>query len=254
MSLHRRSLGRGPDLVMLHGWGLHGGIFDGIARALACTWRVTLIDLPGHGRSRGVPPVADLSGLAAAVARAAPRRACWLGWSLGGLVALQYALDAPREPVGLILVSASPRFVSDGDWPGVDPETLQGFAAGLDADYLNTLRRFLALQIQGCEHGAGLLRDLRREMMRFPPAPEALRIGLALLRDTDLRPRLGDLAAPTLLLCGDRDRIVPPRAVTAAARLMPASRLHCITGAGHAPFLSHPDEFITAVATLNHEP
>ncbi len=195
MSLYTRTLGEGPDLVMIHGWGLHGGIFDGIATALSRAWRVTLIDLPGHGRSHGTPLDPDLPRLAAQVARAAPAGAVWLGWSLGGLVAMQHAIDRPEDPSALILVATTPRFVADGSWPGIALETLQTFTRGLKDDYLSTLRRFLALQVQGCADHTELLRRLRQQMLRYPPpSAETLEAGLTLLAGTDLRPRLARIA------------------------------------------------------------
>jgi pimeloyl-ACP methyl ester carboxylesterase len=51
MNLFVESRGRGPDVVMLHGWGLHGGVFDRVASQLADRFCVHLVDLPGHGAS-----------------------------------------------------------------------------------------------------------------------------------------------------------------------------------------------------------
>ncbi|HRA24442.1 MAG TPA: alpha/beta fold hydrolase, partial [Usitatibacteraceae bacterium] len=51
MALHVELAGQGPDLVLLHGWGLHGGVWQGLARELAPAFRLHLVDLPGHGHS-----------------------------------------------------------------------------------------------------------------------------------------------------------------------------------------------------------
>ena len=51
MSLHVETLGRGPDLVMLHGWALHSGIWAGMREPLSRHFRLHLLDLPGHGQS-----------------------------------------------------------------------------------------------------------------------------------------------------------------------------------------------------------
>lgn len=48
--LYCQSWGSGPDLVLLHGWGMHGGVWDDTVEAFIDDWRVTVIDLPGHGR------------------------------------------------------------------------------------------------------------------------------------------------------------------------------------------------------------
>ena len=52
MSLYAERLGSGPELVLVHGWGLHGGIWAGLAQRLAQRFRVTVVDLPGHAGSR----------------------------------------------------------------------------------------------------------------------------------------------------------------------------------------------------------
>jgi len=254
MNLYTRTLGQGPDLVLIHGWGLHSGIFDTVTDALSRTWRVTLVDLPGHGRSQDVALEPDLPRLAAQIAHAVPARAVWLGWSLGGLAAMQHAIDRPQDPRGLILVASTPRFIEDAGWAGISPETLRAFGLGLQGDFLGTLRRFLALQVQGCDGHTDLLRRLKQQMLRRPPPrPEALAAGLTLLRETDLRPRLGRIARPALLIYGEHDRIVPARTVRAFLRRLAAARAHCLKGAGHAPFLSHPDAFLSLVDAMLDE-
>ncbi|HHQ4923588.1 TPA: alpha/beta fold hydrolase, partial [Aeromonas veronii] len=87
MSISVEQFGQGPDLVLLHGWGMNGAVWHGIARQLASHYRVHLVDLPGFGNS----PLADevdysLPWLAEQVAAILPQKCHLLGWSLGGLV------------------------------------------------------------------------------------------------------------------------------------------------------------------------
>ncbi|HUO80396.1 MAG TPA: alpha/beta fold hydrolase, partial [Steroidobacteraceae bacterium] len=72
MSLYRETLGHGPDVALLHGWGLHGGVFGALAAALATRFRVHALDLPGHGRSPWAKGAADLEGMARLVAEHLP--------------------------------------------------------------------------------------------------------------------------------------------------------------------------------------
>ena len=97
--LHSRTLGCGPDIVLLHGWGAQGSIWNEIAADLAARYRVTMIDLPGHGKSPESErePEPTLASLTARVAQVAPTRATWLGWSLGGMVAMQLASETPQR-------------------------------------------------------------------------------------------------------------------------------------------------------------
>ena len=164
--LYRETFGRGPDLVMVHGWGMHSGIWRDFAETLAEKVRVTLVDLPGHGRSA---IIADFSaaGLADALLTIAPECAHWLGWSLGTLPVLHIADQCPNRVKSTIVVAGNVRFTSDSTtggtesgWPGVEPALLAQFASDLEANYAGTIRRFLGLQTFGMEDAKGLVKEL----------------------------------------------------------------------------------------------
>jgi len=256
MNLHVQGLGSGSDLVMLHGWGLHGGVFSPLAQQLASRYRISLIDMPGHGRSPPPQHTLDLAALTAAVAAAAPSRAIWLGWSLGGLVATQLALTMPQRVEKLILVNSSPRFVTAEDWPwAMDPAVLAGFARALQEDYHDTLERFMSLQLAaGRTADRQILRQLRGMLAQFPmPAAQALHAGLVILGSADLRPLVPTLRPPTLFILGERDRLVPPGIGPLVKQLIPAARIDTIADAAHVPFLSHPREFLASFTAFLHE-
>lgn len=256
MTLHVEQSGLGPDLVLLHGWGLHGSVFAALAEQLAPRYRVTLIDLPGHGRSP--PPIHDfdLAAVTETIAAAAPPRAIWLGWSLGGMIAAHMALSAPARVDKLILVASSPRFVTAPDWPhAMDPAILAGFARALEQDYRATLERFLSLQVTtGSTEGRETLRGLRAALLQYTPALPALRAGLEILRGADLRPQLAALSRPTQLILGGRDMLVPVSVGAALRQRAPAIQIDVLSDAGHAPFLSHPQEFLATLTEFLEHP
>ncbi len=255
MTLFSQTQGSGPDIVLLHGWGLHSGIWEDVAADLAVHNRVTCIDLPGHGRSAAVVLADELSVTAEQLAAAPPAPAIWIGWSLGGLIALQVALSAPQAVKGVVVVAASPRFVRDADWPNaIEDAVLQQFARSLDEDFEATLGRFLALQVRGSADAGATLRTLRaRVLEQAAPQAAALRSGLKLLRESDLRTRLKDIVCPTQFIFGARDLLAPAAINADLARLMPTARCAVIDGAGHAPFVSHAAQFIELVGTALHE-
>jgi len=240
--------GAGPALVLLHGWGMHGGIFAPLADALRAHFTLHLVDLPGHGRARASTQALELAPVADALAAALPR-ALWCGWSLGGLIALQVAQAHPDRVRGLAMLAAPPCFCRRDDWPaGMDPQVFEQFGADLDRDYAGTLDRFLALEAQGSDRMRAELRTLRTEVHALgDPAPRALAEGLAILHDADLRPGLATLAMPSLWIAGRRDRLVSPAALDAAAALAPQARMIEVAGAGHAPFLTHADAVAAAL-------
>jgi len=243
-ALYSETRGQGPDLVLLHGWGMNAAVWQGLPADLALGHRLTAIELPGHGGSPFDPTWQGLDDWVEACLGVAPVRATWVGWSLGGLVALAVARHAPERLAGLVAMTATPRFVQADDWPAaMAAETLVHFHDGLLADPSGTLERFLALQVRGGEAARETLRLLRRELAARPaPNPVALANGLDLLRGSDLRPGLGDLPCPSLWLFGARDTLVPAAVSADIASLLPEARIQVIAGAAHAPFLSHPRE------------
>jgi len=252
MMLWHERQGSGPDLVLVHGWGLHGGIWGDLPARLSKQFRVTTLDLPGHGRSRTAGEYLSLTAFTDSVVELCPAPAIWLGWSLGGLIALNAALRHPRKVASLVLVGATPKFVQAPDWPHAMPtEVFADFAHSLTQDYRATLLRFLSLQAGGNESARALLKQLRAGMFAHgEPQPEALAAGLAILEQTDQRARLAEIQVPALVVHGSHDRLAPPAAGEYLAAQLPAARLLRVEGAGHAPFLSHAALFADAVCAV----
>jgi len=246
MTLYAETVGRGPDLVLLHGWGLHGALFAPLAASLAKRHRVTCIDLPGHGRSPFDPAFSDLATLSQAVAEVLPSGCTLLGWSLGGMVAAWIAAAGRESVERLVLVSSTPRFVRGDSWEhGLDRTLVAEFADQLQRDHRGLIRRFLSLQARGDERQVALLRHLRACVFaQGEPDSAALEAGLAVLTQSDLRGSVGGIAVPTLVVAGEHDRLTPPAASSWLAGQIPGASLSLLASAGHAPFLSHADEFV----------
>ncbi len=237
MRLWYQAQGHGPDLVLIHGWGMHVGVWQTWLPVLSQQFRVTMPELPGHGAS----PLTgtSLSDWSAACLAIAPQRAIWLGWSLGGLVALQAARLAPERISQLCLMTTTPCFVRTANWPAAVPEAVfTQFAATLRNDPATTLQRFLSLQIRGSVQATRTLRHLRQALARRPAADlTGLTTGLNLLLQSDLRAELAQLSVPASWLFGGRDMLVP---AAVADQLPVGSCTRCLPKAAHAPFLTHP--------------
>lgn len=242
MTLCHETHGAGPDLVLLHGWGMNLGVWSSLLAAWRHRYRMTLIDLPGHGASPNSGS-ADAALWAAECLAVAPPRAYWIGWSLGGQVTLEAALQAPARVAGVTLVAATPRFVRDAGWDCAMPaETFHAFADALEADADAALKRFLSLQVRGDERARATLKTLRRDLRQRPvPSRDGLRQGLEVLLRTDLRGRLPHIERPMHWVLGDRDTLVPRTLREWLADRLPSCRVDIIAGAGHAPWLSHPE-------------
>lgn len=226
---------------------MHRAVLRKFAQRLALRFRVTLVDLPGHGGS-GLIEDLSLSGISGALLEQAPERAHWVGWSLGAAVALHAAGTAESRVCSLIMMAGSPKFVGNDGWPGMDESILLQFARELREDYPQTLQRFLGLQVWGLEDARELLKDLRSCLAEHePPREEALEAGLGILRSADLRHTLGELRMPALAILGRRDRLVPVAAGEAMRQLNDNMEVRVLEHATHIPFWTHPDETLTEV-------
>lgn len=243
-TLRFTTFGQGPRLVLLPGWAMHSRVWGKLVDCLATDFRLTLVDPPGHGLSPPWPKW-TLTGTAQALADLLAEPALWLGWSLGGQVVLELALRFPAQVLGLVLVATNPRFIADHSWPGMALEVFESFAQEVDRDAQVAIQRFLTLCCLGTKvHSC----QLKRALERFPlPAPRVLKQGLEILRSTDLRPKLAEITRPCLVVGGREDRLVPVAAIGQLAGSLPKAQLVILEGAGHVPFLTHPQEFAALV-------
>lgn len=237
-------------LVLLHGWGLNAEVWRCVSEELASHFTLHLVDLPGYGRSSGYGAM-TLAEMANEVLDAAPQNAIWLGWSLGGLVASQIALTHPERVQAMVTVASSPCFSAHDAWPGIKPEVLAGFQQQLSADFQRTVERFLALQTMGTETARQDARTLKQTVLSLPmPDVAVLNGGLEILRTVDLREPLASLVLPHLRIYGYLDGLVPRKVVPLLDALWPESESLVVAKAAHAPFISHPEEIVSALVAL----
>ena len=242
--LHIESLGAGKDLVLLHGWGMHGGIWDGVRERLAQDFRLHIVDLPGYGESPTCHPY-TLEQVAEILVNAFPDKVNVCGWSLGGQVALSWAKQAPDQIERLALVGTTPCFTNKKDWTsGISGEVFDAFAQNLQQDYEATLKRFLSLQARSGEDARQVMAHLRATLFaRGRPAMDALQAGLRILQESDLREQIAEVRQPVLLIHGEHDTLAPVAAAHWMHANLPQALLAVVVGSAHAPFLSHRQEF-----------
>jgi len=186
-----------PTLVLLHGWGLNHAVWQQIVPFLLQNYQVLTPDLPGFGLALQCPSPYTLTAVAAQLAQQIPPQSLVLGWSLGGLIATQLALDFPDKVKALALVASSPCFLAKTDWPGMDGKVLTQFATALSKDLALTVERFLAIQALGSETARLDIKVLKQAVLSLPlPQQQALAGGLQLLAEHDLRTQLANLKMP----------------------------------------------------------
>jgi len=241
------------DVVLLHGWGMTGDAWRELAARSPAHLRLHAPDLADHEAAHR--PGSALSALAASVAAQAPERCHVVGWSLGAQVAVEWALQRPRQVESLALIAATPCFVARDDWASaMPPDVFDAFAALVRVDAAAALARFTALQAQGDEHMGRVARALRSAVRKTAPSSgDALLDGLDILRGTDLRASLPDVQQRVCLVHGERDGLVPRAAAEYLQQALPRVQLHLVQGAAHAPHISRPDTVAALIADFFDE-
>lgn len=230
--------------VFVHGWGMNQAIWQPVVDSLPDWIEPVCIDLPGHG-TNVQSGFLTLSDLVEACAEMVNEPAYWVGWSLGGMVVSQLALDYPEKVKAIMLVANSPCFIYKEDWLyGMKAVVFDEFAASLENNFIETIQRFLSLQVQGSESGRQILRQLRKKILAMPPANvQALEAGLKLLKTVDIRDQLINLKMPVIWILGDKDALVKVSLAGVLQKYNSQIEIVVIEKAAHAPFLSHLDQF-----------
>ncbi|MGP1930761.1 MAG: pimeloyl-ACP methyl ester esterase BioH [Arsenophonus sp. ET-YP4-MAG3] len=248
-----QQLGKGKQaVVLLHGWGLNAGVWRTIEIECSSYFRIYLVDLPGYGYSNLFPPM-SLEQMAEIIWENAPKQAIWLGWSFGGLIASIIALKHQSEIAGLITVASSPYFSQQENWPGIKPMVLISFEQKLQVNFHRTVEHFFSLQTFGTKTAHKDIELLKSVILKRPlPSIAVLNAGLKILRTTDLRQFLLMLNKPFLRIYGDLDNLVPKKVIPIIDQLLINSNSAIIKHAAHAPFISHPKEFIQLLVNFSY--
>jgi 3-oxoadipate enol-lactonase len=242
--LHYTERGSGPPLLLVHGLLVTGEMFDPVAEDFASRHRLIIPDLRGHGKSRGLPPPYTAARLASDLALLLDRlgigAAAVLGYSQGGAIAQQLALDFPGRCERLVLACTYAYNMASFR------EKLEGRAMPPLLHVLG-MRRFADLVISrgleslGRERAdwlAGIMADQDGSLM-----VSAWKEAMAF----DSRPRLGEIACPTLVLAASDDEAVPAHHARMLHEGIRGSRLAVIEGAGHTLIWTHAGEFVRTV-------
>jgi 3-oxoadipate enol-lactonase len=237
--------GKGPALFLFHSLLSDRASFDAIAPRLSQSFRVIVPELPGFGRSQAVKGgLADVADRMAEAVRdgAGGDEAIVLGNGYGGFVALQMAIRHPDIATKLILADCGAAFSDTGR------EAFRNMAAASKAKGLLAItdvamRRLFAPEFQ--EQHPDLMRDRREAFLKTDP--EVLQAACAALAELDLRPQLGEVKIPVLVLVGEHDEATPPPMSHELAAGLPQARLKIISGCAHVPQLQSPEVFLDAI-------
>jgi len=165
-----------------------------------------------------------------------------IGWSIGGMIALQAAQHSQLK--ACVLISTTPRQIEDSGFAGVPLETAQGMLHALQENRKALLEQFFTMNLFP-NRDLQLHRTLCEQARSIEQS--ALEQGLSFLQQIDLRKTLGTIEIPTLVIHGTEDVITPFTSAEYLVRSMPNARLSAIEGAGHAALITHAREVSNAI-------
>lgn len=250
---HVDEFGSGSPIVLVHGLGGTGAeIWKRQISVLATEFRVIVYDLRGSGRSQVTPGpyTIDLltEDLRALVEALDLGRVVLVGHSMGGSIALSYAARYPADVSALVGVGAPTTL------PDQAREGLAARAAAVEAGGMSEVAVTVAtngvsptFREESPEEFEQLVAMLSRNDARGYAAQ------CRALVDLDLCGRLGEIAAPVLLVSGDRDGVSPPSATAANAALVPAGRYELVEDCGHILTWEKPEDLMRVAVPFLHE-
>jgi pimeloyl-ACP methyl ester carboxylesterase len=248
VELYYEEHGRGEPLVLVPGFGTGLWIWYRQVPAFAERFRTIVFDPRGVARSAaadGPFTMRDLAeDLAALLEELKVGRAHVLGASFGGFVAQEFALAHPARTLVLCCTS----YGGAGHRPP-SPETLAAIAStkGLNTEERVRENLMLAFSPQFAEqHPEEVERVISLRAENDVPEHAYLRQLQAAVA-FDAAARVGGIEAPTLVITGDADAIVPHENSVNLAAAIPGAKLHIIGGGSHAFFVERPEEFNRAV-------
>lgn len=246
-------LGSGPPLLLIPGLGTDHHVFVWNISQLADSWRCLVLDQRGLGGSDATPGPYTMERLAAdaaaVISERASGRADVFGASMGGMVAQHLAALHPERVSRLVLGCTGP-----GGRLAVraDPEDTRLLLGG-DAKEPGLAYRMacrVLYERQFAESHPDVVEDAVRWRATHPVRPGVFAAQWAAIRHHDSSPVLGQIRAPTLVLHGTADRVMPPGNGAILAERIPGARLEWLGGRGHLFFQEDPPA--TRALLLSH--
>lgn len=241
-----REIGKGPAVILVHGYPLDGAMWSGVARALSTQFRVLKPDLPGRGNTEAPAPdsIEGYADFLETIVGSLEGPVGLAGFSFGGYISLAFARRRPEKVRALALVDTRASADDEAGRTKRD-ETIAAVRANGVAPVLEAMPGKL-LSPESLAR-PDLLERVQRIISR--QKPETVEADLSAMRDRpDSTGFLHEISIPTLVVVGERDALTPPADSEAIAAAIPGARLVTIAGAGHLTPMERPKAVSEALA------
>ncbi len=228
------------DIVLLHGWGSGSDSWQALIPSLQNIAKVIAVDLPGFGDSAEIADF-NLDVVIDLIVAQLPEKSVLIGWSLGGMIAVNIAARFPQKISYLITLATNAKFVASRDYETAMPLTVnRQFNKNFAADAPATLKLFSGLLAQGDENERSLLKQVRGLAKPEKVNSNWLQ-ALNLLSSLDNRAAFAQLPQTGLHLLAEHDVLVPAAAVQSLAALNLQQEIKVVPSAAHAVHWSSPE-------------
>jgi pimeloyl-[acyl-carrier protein] methyl ester esterase len=235
------------EILLLTGWGSTCGVWKFIIPVLSECYQIKCHAPSWLGESTIDASLKDFDDYIEALAATCEKPVYIVAWSLGGLLAIALAERYPRLIKKICFVSSVPNFVSKNDeYTGINFDWFQSFVEQFQQQPLQTLKKFLALQVKGDEFAKNTLKELRVVCPFENYDLAECAVALELLGKLDLKKELCKLDCETVFIHGMQDAVVNVRSAHHYADIS-ESFIHIVEDAGHAPHVSHAEEVLDVI-------
>ena len=239
---------KAPAVLLVHGYSDSWRAYGPLLADLSSAHRVIAVTLRGHGDSDKPETgysIDDFAGdVAAVMDRSGVASAAVVGHSMGSMVAARLALDHPDRVQALVLIGALATLKGNAEVEEELAGAVEALTDPVDAGFVREFQESTLAR----PAAPAFLDSVIAESRKLPVS--VWRTALRAMLDDDLGPDLNRIAAPTLILWGDKDGICDRDSQTRLAGAIPGARLSVLAGAGHAPHWEDPQGIAAAIASF----
>lgn len=248
-----RDEGQGPPILLIHGWGVSGDLFEQQITGLSSRFRMVVPDLPGHAASPALAADEPFAHLADSIASLIHElhlpRLCVVGWSMGAMVAWDLVLRYPQLGIAaLVSIDMVPSLLNRPGWQhglrdGDDARLFQRNIQRMRSDWLAYTNLFVP-RIFSARAGLDTAQQVERTtQVALANDPESMANNWMRMATLDFRLRLSDIAIPTLVMAGAHSQLYTVAAAEWVCQQLPNARLEVFSDSGHAPHIEETEKF-----------